>query len=127
MWTISVAVSNRASGLKSGLPLVFLVFGLAATAIFPPSLSVLLRMGVLAEVDALGVFSSFTFVSLAAFEAGVTFFRAETEAFEAGVSFFLTGSSFSSELLSELDELEISIVSFSFHLDCLRPGDQGCI
>ena len=112
MLTFSVAVSNRASGLKSGLPLVFLVFGLAATAIFPPSLSVLLRMGVLAEVDALGVFSSFTFVSLAAFEAGVTFFRAEAEAFEAGVSFFLTGSSFSSELLSELDELKTSVISF---------------
>ena len=109
MLTFSVAVSNRASGLKSGLPLVFLVFGLAATAIFPPSLSVLLRMGVLAEVDALGVFSSLTFESLAAFEAGV---RAEAEAFEAGVSFFLTGSSFSSELLSELDELKTSVISF---------------
>jgi hypothetical protein len=80
------------------------VFGLAAAAILPPSLSVLFRIGVLAEVEAFGVFSSLTLVSLVTFEAGVGFLRA-FEAFEVGVSFFLTGSSFSSELLSELEDL----------------------
>jgi hypothetical protein len=85
---------------KKKSPLVFLVVGLAT---FPLSLSVLFKTGILAATGAFGVFSSLTFVSLV-LGAGVIF--ALVAVFETGASFFFTGSSFSSELLSELEDLK---------------------
>jgi hypothetical protein len=65
----------------------------------PPSLSVLFRT---ALTTAAGVFFAFSSLAFAlAFVVGVAFGLAAA----FGVSFFLAGSSFSSELLSELEEL----------------------
>jgi hypothetical protein len=86
------------------LPLVFLVVGLATT--FPPSLSVLCRLGVLAAATT--VFLAFSSLDFSLdFAVGVAFVLAA--GFDDAKSFFFPGlssSSFSSELLSELAELK---------------------
>jgi hypothetical protein len=99
------------------------VVGLATT--FPPSLSVLCRLGVLAAATT--VFLAFSSLDFSLdFAAGVAFVLAAS--FDDAESFFFPGlssSSFSSELLSELAELKKRI-RYVFKLN-LQRNHRRCL
>ena len=108
------------------LPLVFLVVGLATATALPPSLSVLMSIAALAAAAAavdtivvflLVAFSSFVFSFV--FVEGAAGFVFAAAVLDTVPTFFLAGfssSSFSSELLSEL-ELELALDAAEFEAE----------